>query len=298
VKADEGKQERARWGLLLVLASAVAYGAMPILAKLAYAAGVRPVGLLAWRFLIAMLLFAVLRRRPAPALPLRRRLVLWGLGLVFVGNSLTYFAALELVPASLIALVLYTYPVLVMLFSAVAGLDPLTWRGVAAAALVFAGATLTAGQPAGSVKPGGIALTLGSAVIYALYIVLASRHAKDVPSETVAEHVTQACALVYMAWAIATAQLPVADSLRAWLLIAAIGLLCTVFALRWFMAGLARVGPSRAAVASSFEILVTIVLAVLVLGESVGLRQWAGGALIVAGVAFQNLVRKPGREQV
>src|SRR5215510_11622903 len=81
-------------GLLLVLLAAAAYGSMPIVGKLTYAAGVRPYTLMAWRFAVAVAVFALLKRRDEPPLPRPRRLALWALGLVFVGNALAYFAAL------------------------------------------------------------------------------------------------------------------------------------------------------------------------------------------------------------
>lgn len=286
-----GTTRSGRFGLVLVLASAVAYGAMPILAKIAYRNGVRPDGLLAHRFLLAAILFALLSPRGAPSLPLRKRLVLWGLGVVFVGNSFTYFTALATVPASVLALLLYTYPVIVTLLSATVGRDPLTPRGLASAALVFAGAALTAGAASGSASPSGIVMGLLSALIYSVYVVLGSLHAADVPSEAAARHVAQTCAALYVPWAAARGALAVPPSAKAWGAILAIAVLCTVFALRAFLAGLGRVGPSRAAVAASFEIVVTVLLAVAVLGETVGPRQWAGGGLILGGVALHNLRR-------
>ena len=58
-------------GLTLVALSTMAYGILPILGKVAYAAGVRPLPLLAWRYVIAALLIALLDR--GPRLPLRQQ---------------------------------------------------------------------------------------------------------------------------------------------------------------------------------------------------------------------------------
>ena len=58
-----------------------------------------------------------------------------------------------------------------------------------------------------------------------------------------------------------------------------------------FLAGMALVGPTRASVLSSLEVIVTLVLAFLLLGERLSARQWAGAALILGAVAFQNLGR-------
>jgi drug/metabolite transporter (DMT)-like permease len=56
-----------------------------------------------------------------------------------------------------------------------------------------------------------------------------------------------------------------------------------------FLAGMALVGPTRASVLSSLEVVVTLVLAFLFLGERLGPAQWAGAALILGAVAFQNI---------
>ena len=280
---SEDARDEAR-GLALVLVSAGAYGTMPILAKLAYASGVGTAPLLAARFVIAALLFALLARRPAP--PWRERLRLWGLGLVFVGNATAYFKALETVPAATVALLIYVYPVIVTLLAALLGLGRLTARDLAAAVLAFAGCALTAG---GSLDAGpGIFYALLSALVYATYIVLGSRFAAAVPAEAASLHVAQACAVVYLPWAVATGQgIPATAS--AWLPVFALAVVPTVVALRTFLAGLARIGPARAAVLSSLEVVVTMALSLLLLGERLGPRQWAGAALILGAVAFQNL---------
>ena len=55
-----------------------------------------------------------------------------------------------------------------------------------------------------------------------------------------------------------------------------------------FLAGMAIIGPTRASVLSSLEVLVTLVLAFALLGERLGSWQWAGAALILSAVALQN----------
>lgn len=276
-----------RDGTLLLLLSSTAYGTMPILARFAYADGVPVAALLAYRFLFATAVFALLRRREQPRLTLRQRLLLWGIGIVFVGNSACYFLALERVPVSVMTLVLYTYPVLVTLLSALFGIDRLTPRSLLAALLAFLGVALTA-ESVGTVDTRGVALALGAAFIYSFYMVLASRFARELPSEQAAAHVSQVALVAYAGWAAARGELLLHTTGRAWLMLLAIGVVCTVLALRGFLAGLARVGPSRAAVLSSCEILVAIALAVSFLGERPGWRLLAGGVLIVSAVALQR----------
>jgi len=284
------RRSAAARGIALVLLSAAAYGAMPILARVAYAEGTRLATLLTWRFVVAVLVFAA-TSRGTPPLPWRTRLLLWGLGIVFVLNSLSYFLALERVPVPVLALLLYTYPVIVTLLSALAGIDPLTPRNLLAAVLAFAGAALTAGPVAGAQLP-GVALALTAAFIYSVYIVLSSRFARGVSSEAAARHVAQAAAVFYIVIAAVRGELAPPTSPAAILAILGMGAVCTVLAMRAFLAGVVVIGPARASVLSAFEILVTLVLAAVFLGERPGPQALVGGGLIFAGVALQQMARR------
>jgi drug/metabolite transporter (DMT)-like permease len=77
--------------------------------------------------------------------------------------------------------------------------------------------------------------------------------------------------------------------LPAWAAVLAITVFSTVVALRAFLAGLARVGPARAAVLSSLEVVVAMALAVTLLGERLGPWQWAGAGLILGAGGLQSL---------
>ncbi len=274
-------------GLALILLSTAAYGTLPILAKVAYARGVGPIPLLAWRFLLASLLFAVTPPRPAHPLSPRQRFVLWGIGGVYIVNAVAYFKALEMAPASTVALLVYTYPVIVTLISGLLGLEALTGRGLAAAGLAAAGCGLTTGG--GLVRGPGVYLALLTAFFYAAYILLSSRFAAHVPAPTAALHFAQVCALVCIPWAVARGSILLPPDLPAWATVLAITVFSTVVALRAFLAGLARVGPARAAVLSSLEVVVTMTLAVTVLGERLGPWQWAGAGLILGAGGLLSL---------
>jgi drug/metabolite transporter (DMT)-like permease len=289
-------------GLSLILLSTLAYGAMPIFGKLAYSAGVRSMSLLAWRFAIASLLFAALFRREGARPGGRDHAGLWALGCVYVGSAVSYFKGLETVPASTAALLVYTYPVMVTVLAGLFGLDHFTLRGLVAAFLAFSGCALTAG----GVRSGGagVWLVLLSALFYSTYMLLGSRLAAGVKAEAMARHTAQTAAAVCIPWAALRGELPLPPSLQAWGAVCAIAAVSTVVALRSLLAGMALVGPVRAAVVSSFEVVVTLMLAAGLLGERIGPRQLAGAVLILSAVVFQNLGvlrrlarRRPGGEE-
>jgi drug/metabolite transporter (DMT)-like permease len=114
---------RRATGVALVLVSAAAFGSGSLFAQPVYAAGVDWMTLSAWRFLFGAgltwgFLLVSSKRRLALRSQERRAVIAGiGLGVMYVGNSGTYYASLETVSPSLAALVVYLYPAVVAVLS-------------------------------------------------------------------------------------------------------------------------------------------------------------------------------------
>src|SRR6185369_1732969 len=139
-------------GIGLTVVSAFAFGSGALFAKPVYAAGVGWHVLLAWRFLVGAGLawgWLLLNARSRAALRgMRRRdiLVAIALGVLYTGNSTTYFAGLESVSASLAALIVYVYPVIVAVISLQVGQPLQGRRAWGALAIALAGVALAVGN--------------------------------------------------------------------------------------------------------------------------------------------------------
>src|SRR5919202_4238865 len=185
-------------GPALCLFSAACFGAMGVFGKLAYQAGVTPDALLLVRFTLAAALLGLLLLvrpglrsvRPAStstsgALPPTGGLVLAALGLGAVGyatQATLYFSALERIDASLVSLVLYTYPLLVTLAATILGRDRLTPGRVGALVLASCGTLLVLlGAGGMSFDLLGVALAFGSAVTYTGYILVSDTVVDRIP---------------------------------------------------------------------------------------------------------------------
>lgn len=283
-------------GIALVVGSAVAFGAMAIFARIAYASGVDTTTLLALRFTLAACLLIALARVRRASMPRGRDLaILVAMGAVgYASQSLAFFAALAYAPAGVVALLLYLYPALVAILGALVLHERLTAQRVTALAVALAGMVLTVTPAlghAGSARPLGVALALASAVIYSIYIVAGTRVAARVSPDATSATVCTAAAAVYVGVALARG-VHWPQSAAGWGAAGAIALVSTVIAITLFFAGLARVGATRAATLSTVEPVVTVILAALVLGERIAPVQIAGGAMIVAAVWL--LARAPG----
>jgi drug/metabolite transporter (DMT)-like permease len=259
---------------------------MAVMVRFAYASGVATTTLLALRFAIAagiLVAVALARREPWPrGKTLAAVVVLGALG--YAGQSFTFFTALTLAPASLVALLLYLYPALVAVLSASLLHERLSAAKLAALAVALVGTVLTIG-PASSASPLGVALGIAAAAIYAVYIVAGSRLTARVPPLTMATVVIASAAAVFAVAALA--QGPTWPRTSAgWLAVLGIAIISTVAAIVLFFAGLERVGPTRASVLSTVEPVCTVLLAAALLGETVAPTQLVGGALILAAVVL------------
>src|SRR5215471_16404047 len=138
---SRGAPDEARRGDWMVLFSAACFSTMPIFGTLAYAAGVRLVSLLAWRFLlsIVMLLGILAISRRFESISGRRILGLLGMGGIYLVMSFLYFSALRLAPVSTLTLLFYTYPAIVTLLAALLLRESVGRRKILALVLAMGG---------------------------------------------------------------------------------------------------------------------------------------------------------------
>lgn len=284
-----------RWqGVLWIVISAAGFGAMAIFAKIAYREEVSLTNMLFLRFMIAGLLLAAWGTWQGMRWP-RGRDLLWvaAMGAVgYVGQAFCYFSALKYASAGLVSLLLYLYPALVTIMSAL-----LYRRRIGAArgwaiAAALAGTALTVGGDLQS-QPLGIMLGIGAALIYSIYILAGEGVMPRVGALPAATVVMLAAATVY-GGAAAAEGLVLPASPAAWLAVLAIAIFSTLLAILGFFKGLEKLGASDASTLSTLEPLVTIGLALLVLGETITGLQLGGGALILAAVIY--LVRHGVKE--
>jgi drug/metabolite transporter (DMT)-like permease len=285
-------------GPALCLVSAACFGAMAIFGKLAYDAGVPPAALLLVRFgLAAALLATILLLRPglrrAEPPGRRGRMVATAVGLGAIGyaaQASLYFSALRLMDASLLSLILYTYPVLVTVVAVLLGRDRLTPARSAALAAASAGTLLVLlGAGGGSVHPLGVLLGFSAAITYTVYILVADTVVHRLPPVVLSALVMAGAAGTLGTRALLTGGVDLNFEPRGWFWIACIAVVSTVVAMLAFFAGLKRTGPSTAAILSTFEPVVTTALAALALGETLHPVQIAGAVLVLSSVAVLQI---------
>jgi drug/metabolite transporter (DMT)-like permease len=281
-----------RGSLVIVVLSAACFGTLAIFTNLAYAEGARPLPLLTWRFAIVTTLMAVyqLSRDPAKLIEGARDIKAYALMSVtgYGAASICYFYALKFASASVVAVLLYTYPAMVAVLSWFMYREPLSRNRVLAIALTFTGCALVVGLLTShvAVTLPGVLLGLGAALGYSVFNMLSHTLVGRRPRIVVMTYTFGLSAV-----ALAGVTLVAGESLsiagwsgRLWLLLGLIVLIPTFAAVVLYLRGIRALGPSQAAIVSTMEPIFTIALAALLLGERLTLLQFAGVALVILGV--------------
>ena len=287
-------------GTLMCLGSGAAFGAMAIFGKLAYDGGATVGTLLVVRFVLAAALFWALvlaRGAMREVRALSRRDVSVGLalgGFGYAAQAGCFFAALERIDASLLSLHLYTFPAIVAVAAVVLGRERMDGRRLTALALSLGGlALVVAGAGTGALDPLGAALGLGAAVVYSTYILVSDGIVGRVRPHVLSALVCTGAVVPLVVGSTLLGELrPGQLSPAGWGWLACLVVVSTVAAVSLFFAGLKRVGPTTASILATVEPLVTVLLAFLVFGETLGAIQLIGGALVLAAVLVLNARRR------
>ena len=295
-----------RWiGPLCAVVGVLGFSFKAILIKLAYAAHpVDAVTLLALRMLYAAPFFVAMAwwtSRSGGAAPLARgdwkELALLG----FVGyylSSLLDFMGLQYITAGLERLVLFLYPTIVVVLSALAYGKRITRRTIAALVISYAGIALvlahdisSAGDAAAVTKGG--TLVFASGFLYAIYLVRAGAVIARVGSMRFIAWAMLASTVFVLVQFFATRDV---KALEVPARIHGIAMAMAVFSTvlpTWLIAeSIRRLGANTASQIGSLGPVFTIGLGAMLLGEAVHWIQLAGAALVLSGVML--VTWKPG----
>jgi drug/metabolite transporter (DMT)-like permease len=270
-------------GIVLVVVSAATFGTLAIFGRYAYADGMDTLTILFLRFsLAAILMLALLfvRREGLPRGSVLLRLI--GMGaLGYVGQTFAYLTALKYASAGLVALLLYLYPIFVALLAAQVLREPITEVKRLALGLALVGTALTVGPMSGQLT--GILLAVTGAVIYSIYIIVGTDVMRHVSA-------VQSSAVIFAAAALSAGLLMMVNGPHlpatgeGWAAIISIVVIATLIPVAAFLVGLRRIGPTNAAMLSTLEPVVTVLLAYWWLNEMLTPVALIGGGLILIAV--------------
>jgi drug/metabolite transporter (DMT)-like permease len=302
-------------GLALAIGGAAFFATKGIVIKLALAEGVDSITTLAWRMIVAVPIFLAVgllgyRRkqaeRPAGAPPvLDGRTLLQTLGIGVLGyyvSSFLDFQALEYISAQFDRLILLTSPFFVVLFGTVFFKRRITLPMLGAMLLSYFGILLIFWRDfsfEGQDVLLGAALVLTAAITYAGYQIMAKPLIDRMGAQLFTSIAMSGAGPAVVLHFLLTH--PVSDlavSGNAFLLMLAIGTVSTVLPAYCISGAIGLIGPERTAVIGNISPVVTVTLAVGVLGEAFTVWHAAGTAMVLLGAWLFTRKGKPKRAEV
>jgi len=288
-------------GILEVIVSGICFGFLGYFGHLAYGQGISPGELLSLRFLIsATVLFAVFALRYLATrewgLRLSRREILDCLGLGIFGYAVfssCFFFALQFISASLTVLLLYLYPCFVAVAAHSFLGERLGLRDVYALVLSTLGLVFVVGSEFHVTSGVGIALGLGSAVVYAAYILYSRRALRKTSAWASVFYIQLGAGLVLTLLNFRTPERLVEIVAQSWPLLLLMAIVATLIAMALFLSALGKLTSTEVSILSNTEPLTGLVVAALLLGERLSPLQYLGGALVLAGLCLLALKKKP-----
>lgn len=309
LSAPQPLQRLSATTVLTVAGSSLLFCSKGVFAKCAYRYGADYLTVLALRMAFALPVFLITgffaaRKRPEP-LRAKQWLAMAGLG--FLGyylSSVLNFAGLARISVGLERIVLYTYPSLVVIGSAVFLKSRLRPTVVAASLTGYAGILLAFAGEAGG-RNGehqelvlGTMLVFGSALTYAAFILLSGQFLRSIGSGVFTSGVVGFSGLFVLLHFAFSRPL---DSLlgqpaEVYGFGAVLAIFGTVLPSYLMGMGLQRAGATRFAIIGTTGPLMTVVLAWVILGEKVNAAQAAGFLLSLGGGLAVSLLKAPAAQ--
>ncbi|MBD5363250.1 MAG: DMT family transporter [Bacteroides sp.] len=273
-------------GYILAAVAAAAYGTNPAFAIPLYEQGMNPNSVLLFRYLLGLPIMALIMAVRGVSFRLTRdeAAPLALLGILMSLSSLALFESYKYMNSGIASTLLFVYPIMVavmMIFFFHERFKP----SLALCLAVMAGGLVLLMKPQGgeSISLTGVLLVMISALTYALYIVFTnvSKIVRAVPTTKLLFYVLLWGSLLYIALIPVGFSFTMPANGAGWMGLAALAIIPTVLSLGCTTRAIQLIGSTPTAIFGALEPVSAIVLSVVVLGQSLTLRDVIGGLLIV-----------------
>ena len=272
-------------GYICAILSAVIYGCMPIMAKYIYAEDVTPMTLVLLRNALALPSLALLSiiQKKTLKRPVRQILPL-GIPALFgcVLTPVLLFSSYVYIASGIATVFHFVYPCLVLLIGLLFLRKKASPAVIVSVVMCLAGVLLFY-DPTAALSPMGTALALGSAIAFAIYVVLLPRFQNaEFSGFSFCFYIALWSSVIMLILCICTGQLSLPTSLLGWGLCIVFATSVTTGAVVLFQQGSLLIGGEKASILSALEPITGVVIGITFLHESAKPAVLIGSALVVA----------------
>ena len=222
--------------------------------------------------------------------------VLLVLGLLYTSSSIFLFEAYNYIASGLATTLIFLYPVLVAIIMAFLRVVP-SWPVWLAIAATFGGVlVMTQGSGDEGTNPIGIVLSLGSALVYALFIVTINRSKAiaKISNTLLTFYALMVGATIFLGMILLsdTAMTTGIEGGAAWLNLIGLALLPTIVSTATLAIAIRNIGATKASVLGVFEPITAILVGTLMFGEPLTSNIVVGICIAIIAVTFMISVTK------
>jgi drug/metabolite transporter (DMT)-like permease len=278
-----------RKGTAIASFSAISFGSAVIFIRYAYQAGMLPGTTAFLRFTIAAVVLGLFLSLSGRGLHLSlwqsARLFLLG---VFAYSILavTWVTAMSLIPAWLVSLIIAMYPLTVNVAAWLFFREKIYGQQAIALTCVLLGGAILFWRPFEGAAWSGVIMMALNVLATTAFVFVGQRWMRGLSPILCTTWLIAGGMVGTFFYGLLAHQLSFTFAPAGWLWVTLFAVISTVLAGTAMWWGIGLIGPSRVAIIGSFEPLVSILLAVVLLGERLLPLQIAGGMLILAGVVL------------
>lgn len=282
-------------GYVYSIISAILFGTAGIFVKLSLKIGLDSISLLTVQYIIAVfLMFATVFITGKGKLKITKiqliRLSILGV----VGNTfmtIFYYKAFEYLPVAMVTMLLFTYPIMVLIYSIIFQKQNLDKRKILVIFMAFLGCLLTLNILLGKFKYSikGVIFGLLSALFYAFMNLYTENKLFELDSLSINAYSTLFSLISLLIYRWPTFLFKESIQINAFIYVAILAIVCEVIPLTLLYASIKYIGALKISIISNLEIPTAMIVSSFILKEQVTFTQVIGALLIVYAV---YLIRK------
>lgn len=276
----------------------ISYGLNPLFGMPLMSKGAEVESILFFRYSIAVVILGavLLCDKQSFKITWRQAGILLILGLLYTASSVTLFEAYKYIPSGLATTLVFLYPVLVALIMVFLRVVP-SWQVWLAIAATFVGVIImTQSDATQQINPLGVVLSIGSALVYALFIVIINRNRtiSTISNSLLTFYTLCVGAAVFLS-RIAMSDTHILTGITTrmdWFNLVGLALLPTIVSTATLAVATRNIGATKASVLGVFEPITAILVGTLVFGEALTNNILLGITIAMVAVTFMIISTK------
>lgn len=286
-------------GYILGAVGGAAYGLNPLFAVPLYHTGMDASSVVFFRYLMAVVLVALLAKSQGLSLRLDKKstLIAFLLGIMVVGSSLALFHSYNYMDVGIASTILYVYPVMVAAILALFYHEKLNLRTGLCIFLAMLGIALLYVNGEGvQLSTLGTILSLISALTYAIYMVCINKsRLRRVSTLVVTFYILLSGLVIYVPLYVCGFRLTPLRTGWQLLLIFCIALFPTVISFVCTASSILKIGSTPASILGALEPATAVVIGILAFGERLTPRTCLGMLLVLVAVMIVITKKEKGK---